>query len=69
MNPAYEKRVKQQQKRYGNLRRFNLTLELSTLKSYRNGLYIQLKDINLSIDALNRMIRRARTVSPAGTAS
>lgn len=71
LNPTYEQRVKRQMKRYTTLRAkgFSLTLELTTLKSYKQGLLLQIGDINVSIDALDRMIRRARTAAAQGKAS
>jgi predicted ATP-grasp superfamily ATP-dependent carboligase len=70
LNPTYDKRVKHQMKRYANLnrKRFSLRSELDTLKSYKKGLLLQIGDINVSIDALDRMIR-ARKVAAQGRAS
>ena len=71
LNPTYEQRVKRQMKRYTTLRAkgFSLALELTTLKSYKQGLLLQIGDINVSIDALDRIIRRARTAAAQGKAS
>lgn len=64
MNAAYEKKVKQRQKQYDKkLQDAGLAMELETLKSFRAGLWLQMRDINLSIDALDRLIRARRAVA------
>ncbi len=71
LNPTYDQRVKRQMKRYSGLqrKRFSLRLELDTLKSYKKVLLLQIGDINVSIDALDRLLRRARTAAARGRAS
>jgi hypothetical protein len=71
LNPAYNKLVKRQMKRYASLQRmrFSLRSELDTLKSYEKGLLLQIGDINVSLDALDHLLRRARTAVVLETAS
>lgn len=65
LNPTYEQRVKHQMKRYEKLRDRSLASELRTVKAYKQGLLFQLADINISINALDRMIRRRRAKKAA----
>jgi hypothetical protein len=65
---SYEQRVLHRQAHYAKLKSSPRS-ELRTLQAYKKGLLLQLSDINVSIEALERLVAHPRRAAAQGRAS